>query len=81
MGINNFPVDISTLSEAMKLKLSFPDNGYEFDRNRAFELIKKFGPDHVYTLINWDIGDWHTTLEFADIPGHYNSVQFAKVEE
>lgn len=50
-------------------------NGYDFEREQAAAI---FDTDKTYTISGVDIGNWSSTYQFEGIPGHFNTVMFAK---
>lgn len=71
-------VDINKIRKGDKLVLAYPHNGYDYHKEAALKIIEKYGPNPVFTLKSKDIGSWSTSLQFEEIDGHWNSVQFAK---
>lgn len=69
-------IDIFNIKENDRLVLKYPDNGYENEIKKAQTLIENYGKDPVFTVKNVHIGNWHTSIEFHEISGHWNSVQF-----
>lgn len=72
------PCDVMTIQPGDRLVLAFPDNGYEYQMEQARKIIDEHGYNPVFTLKAKDVGSWSTALYFEELPGSWNSVQFAE---
>jgi len=82
-------LDITKLYRGMKVKYSFPKNGYEGDRKMCEKYLKK---NKVYKIEHFDIHGWSTTVYlegvYAEVDNGnvsfrlapFNSISFSEVK-
>jgi hypothetical protein len=72
-------VNIHTLRKGKKIRYSFPDNGYQHDKDRANDCLEI---GHVYTVSDYNIGNWSSSIKLEESAvWWFNSVMFSDVEE
>jgi len=69
-------VECNELKVGIKLILAHPNNGYDDEKNKAWALIERYGPDPIFTIKDFEVGDSYTSISFEEIGGSWNSVQF-----
>jgi hypothetical protein len=67
-------VDINKLRVGMKIKLSFPNAGYEPEKKQASNFV-----DQIFTVSDWEIHGWNTDIWVEENNLTWNSVQFEEV--
>lgn len=56
--------------------LKYPGNGYDHQKIKAKELIEMYGPDKEYTVKSITVENFYSYMEFYEVPGYWNTVQF-----
>ena len=54
-----------------------PENGYQFDEDRARALIRDNSKEHLFEVTGINIGRSDSSVYLKDLPGYFNSVNFS----